>query len=171
MAEHESTTTPSGRTVDGHRLAEFVYGTVTGLVAITGIAGHPEAGWFGTAIIVLTGAVAIWLAHGYSIMLSKRVTGGRRLTGSEIGHIFSGSWPIVSAGFVLAVPILATGLGLWNLDTGIRISGYLGIAVLALVGVLAGVLTRETWPRRALLALVYGGLGVAVVAIEYWAHH
>ncbi len=157
--------------VDGHRLAEFVYGTVTGMVAVAGIGAHPEQGWFGTAVIVVIGAVAIWLAHGYAQMLSRRVTSGRRQTAKEIGETFAGSWPIVTAGFVLAVPILATGAGLWNLETGVKWSGYVGVILLLLVGLLAGWLTKETWPRRILIAVVYGGLGVAVVAIEYIVAH
>ncbi len=157
--------------IDGHRLAEFVYGIVTGMVAVAGIGAHPEQGWIGTAAIVVIGAVAIWLAHGYAQMLSRRVTIGRRPTGKEIRDTFAGSWPIVVAGFVLAVPILATGTGLWSLETGVKWSGYVGVILLLLVGLLAGWLTKETWPRRLLIAVVYGGLGVAVVAIEYIVAH
>ena len=167
----ESSTTFRGRPVDGHRLAEFVYGTVTGLVAITGIGAHPEDGWAGTAGIVVAGAIAIWLAHGYSIMLSKRLTLGRRLSGQETSQVFRGSWPIVIAGLVLAIPMLLSGLGLWTLDTAVAIAGWLGVAVLALVGLLAGSLTHETWPRRLLTAGVYAGLGLLVVTIEFVAHH
>jgi hypothetical protein len=171
MSDHDRAVTPSGRVIDAHRLAEFVYGTVTGLVAIAGIGGHPESGWLGTTVAVVTGATAIWLAHGYSILLSKRVTLGRRLTGGDIAHVFSGSWPIVTAGFVLALPILASGLGLWDLEMGITLSGYVGIGVLALVGLLAGAIANETWSRRLLLAAISGSFGFAVVAIEYVVHH
>lgn len=168
---NESSTTLRGRPVDGHRLAEFVYGTVTGLVAIAGIGSHPEDSWAGTAGIVVAGAIAIWLAHGYSIMLSKRLTLGRRLSSQEIGQVFGGSWPIVIAGVVLAVPILLSGLGLWALDTAVSVSGWLGVVILALIGLLAGSITHETWPRRLLIAGVYAGLGLLVVAIEFVAHH
>jgi len=167
----ESSASSKGRSIDGHRLAEFVYGTVTGLVAITGIGAHPEGGWLGTAGIVIAGAIAIWLAHGYSIMLSKRLTLGRRLSSQEIGQVFGGSWPIVIAGAVLAVPILLSGFGLWALDTAVAVSGWLGVAILGIVGLLAGSITHETWPRRLLVAAVYAGLGLLVVTIEYIAHH
>lgn len=159
------------RDIDGHRLAEFVYGTVTGLVAITGIGSHPTGGPLEVAGIVIAGALAIWLAHGYSILLSKRITSGHRLTGAQIRHAFGGSWPIVIAGAVLATPILLSGLGLWSLETGVGASGWVGVAVLALVGVIAGAITRETWTRRILLALSTAGIGIAVVAVEYIVHH
>lgn len=167
----ESATTLRGRQVDGHRLAEFVYGTVTGLVAVTGLGAHPEGGWASAAGIVVAGAIAIWLAHGYSIMLSKRLTRGRRLSSQEIGHVFGGSWPIVIAGIVLAVPMLLSGLGLWALDTAVSVSGWLAVAILALVGLLAGAIAHETWPRRLLIAGTYAGLGLLVVAVEFVVHH
>lgn len=157
--------------IDGHRLAEFVYGIVTGMVAVAGIGTHPAQGWIGTAAIVVIGAVAIWLAHGYALMLSRRVTSGKRLTPKDVAETFAGSWPIVTAGILLAVPIAATGLGLWGLETGLKWSGYVGVILLLLVGLAAGWLTKETWPRRILIAVVYGALGVAVVAVEYIVHH
>ena len=101
----------TAKTIDGHRLAEFVYGTVTGMVALSGMSSGPDATWTGSIAIVIAGAVAIWLAHGYSIMLSKRVTAGHRLSGSEIASVFAGSWPIVIAGAILAVPFVLVGVG------------------------------------------------------------
>jgi len=159
------------REIDGHRLAEFVYGTVTGLVAITGIGSHPAGGPLEVAGIVVAGAVAIWLAHGYSILLSKRITTARRLTSTEIRDAFAGSWPIVTAGAVLASPILLSALGLWSLEAGVRASGWAGVAVLALVGMAAGAITHETWGRRTLLAFLTAGIGVLVVAFEFIVHH
>ena len=99
--------------IDGHRLSEFVYGIVTGMVVIAAIGTSPEKGWVGTAAI---------------------------------------------------------GLGLWGVRDW-RESGYLGVLLLLLVGLQAGSLTKETWPRRLLIALVYASLGILVVAIEYIVHH
>ncbi len=171
MSQNENAATLTRETIDGHRLAEFVYGTVTGMVALAAMSTHPKEGWLETVFAVILGASAIWLAHAYSIMLSKRVTAGRRLTRDEVLHTMRGSWPIVSAGVVLAVPLMLCGLGLWSVETGLALSGYLGVVMLALCGMLAGVITKETWTHRLLLAAVYGGLGVAVVAVEYLANH
>jgi len=171
VSEIESVNTQASTDIDGHRLAEFVYGTVTGMVALAAIGPHPEKGWLETVFAVILGAGAIWLAHAYSLMLSKRVTVGRRLMWSEVVHTMRGSWPIVIAGVVLTVPLMLSGLGLWSVTTGVTLSGYLGVALLASCGMLAGVITNESWPYRLLLAGVYGGLGVAVVAVEYLASH
>ena len=103
VTEHSAPATTKPE-IDGHRLAEFVYGVVTGMVAIPGIGGHPAQGWVGTAAIVVAGAIVIWLAHGYALMLSRRVTSGRRLTARDIAETFAGSWPIVIAGILSRSP-------------------------------------------------------------------
>lgn len=96
---------------------------------------------------------------------------GRRLDPLELAETLAGSWPIVVAGFILAIPSLLVGLGVWNLSIGLRISNLLGVVILALVGFLAGVISEETWLRRLLLALMSAGLGLVVVAVEFVVHH
>lgn len=44
---------------DGHKLSEFIYGTVTGMVAITSMGGSHEMNWLSAAAIVVFGAIAI----------------------------------------------------------------------------------------------------------------
>jgi len=157
--------------VDGRRASEFIYGTVTGMVAVVGIdAGH-GASWLGAVAIIVVGAAAIWIAHAYSTLLGRRIADGRRLEARDLGEALAGSWPIVVVGMVLAVPLIATALGVWSLDTALWASSFVGVLILALVGVLAGVVTRETWPRRVFLAVASAGLGFIVVAVEVAVHH
>jgi hypothetical protein len=157
--------------VDGHRASEFIYGTVTGMVAVAGIDVGRGASWLGAAAIIIVGAAAIWIAHAYSTLLGRRIADGRRLEARDLGEALAGSWPIVVAGMVLAVPLIATALGAWSLDTALWASSFVGVAILALVGILAGVVTRETWLRRVLLAVGSAGLGLIVVAVEVAVHH
>jgi hypothetical protein len=162
---------PARTRIDGHRLSEFIYGTVTGLVAVTGISGDAETSWLGAALVVITGAMAIWLAHAYAMLLSRRISQGQRLAARDLGAALAASWPIVSAGVLLALPMLLVALHLWSLEFALQVSGLVGVSILALAGILAGVITQETWPRRLLLAVLSAGLGVAVVVIELLVHH
>lgn len=157
--------------LDGHRLSEFIYGTVTGMVAVAGVdAGH-GATWIGAASIIITGSAAIWIAHAYSRLLGRCIAEGRRAEWRDLWTALRDSWPIVIAGAVLAVPLLPVSVGLWSLETALIGSGVLGVLVLALIGVMAGAVTKETWPRRIWLAVLSAGLGMAVVAVELLAHH
>ena len=112
----DRTKTTDRRVIDGHRLSEFVYGTVTGMVAVAGVGGTHETTWWNAASIIIVGAVAIWLAHSYSIIIGKRVSGGQRLGLGDLIDILRGSWPIVTAGTVLALPMLPAAFGVWNVD-------------------------------------------------------
>jgi hypothetical protein len=163
--------TPAASRLDGHRLSEFIYGTVIGLVAVVGVGDRDSTSWWNAALTIVAGAVAIWVAHAYSMLISKRVLAGRPLDIHELGETLAGSWPIVLAGLLLTIPLLPVAVGLWPLDLALRASSIIGILILALVGALAGVLTHASWPRRLLLAAFSAGLGLAVVALEYLLHH
>lgn len=170
-AETQPQNTTAPPRIDGHRLSEFVYGTVTGMVAIAGVGVSDDITWLDMMAIIITGALAIWLAHAYSNLLSKRVVSGHRLLHSEILEILSSSWTIVIAGAVLSLPFPGVGIGLWSFGSALAIASWVGVVILALVGLVAGIITKERWPRRLLLAALSAGLGLAIVAIEFAVHH
>jgi hypothetical protein len=156
------------RGVDTHRLTEFIYGTVTGIVALAGV-GHerPTPAWWQAAAIAIVGAGAVWLAHAYSIFLAQRLTDEHALNPRDLGQGLRASWPLVAAGILLSVPLLFAGLRLCSMSTALGISRGLGITVLAVLGWCAAV---GAWPRRLLLAVLSAGLGLAVVAVELAVH-
>ena len=157
------------RLLDGEGVAEFIYGTVTGMVAVGGIQAGHDVSWRGAASIIVLGALAIWVAHAYSELVAHRITAGRRLGAPDLLSVLGASWPIIFAGVLLAVPLSGAALGLCSVDAALLASNALGIAVLALVGFFA---ERDgTWPRRVMLAVLSAGLGLAVVAVELVVHH
>ena len=113
--EHQQVDATEKRTIDGHRLSEFIYGTVTALVAIAGISTETEASWSNAVAIIVIGAAAVWAAHAYSHAISQRIAGGNRLALVDIGEILRGSWPIVVAGFLVATPFLLVALGVFTM--------------------------------------------------------
>jgi hypothetical protein len=157
--------------IDGHRLSEFVYGTVSAMVAVAGISGADDMTWWSSALTIVLGAVAIWLAHAYAILLSKRVVSGVNLTQKDIRGTLKSSWPIVTAGMLLTIPILPVGFGVWSLEVGHLAANITGIVILGLVGYVAGILTGDTWRRRVALAILTAGIGAVIVALEAILHH
>jgi hypothetical protein len=156
------------RGVDPHRLTEFIYGTVTGIVALAGV-GHetPTPAWWQAAAIVIVGAAALWLAHAYSMFLAQRLTDEYPLKPRDLGQGLRASWPLVGAGILLSLPLLFAGLRLCSMSTALAISRGLGIAVLAVLGWTAAM---GVWHRRLLLAALSAGLGLGVVAVELAVH-
>ena len=157
--------------IDGHRLTEFIYGTITALVAIAGLAESDTLGWWSAVTIIVVGAAAVWVAHAYSSIISHRLTLGRRLDGREMWEEMRTSWPIVTAGVIVASPLLLAGMGLISVGNALSVSNALGIVILALVGYLAGVVSKEPFARRLILAVGSAALGFAVVSIEFAVHH
>jgi hypothetical protein len=170
-AGHMQVENLSGGKIDGHRLAEFVYGTVTGMVAIAGVGGNENATWFSAGSIIIVGALAIWIAHAYSILLSHRFVTGEPLNRRQVGETLAGSWPIVIAGILLTLPLLPVAVGLWGLGFGLVTSSVLGVLILGLVGFLAGVVTHEPWYLRLLAAIGSAAIGLIIIAVEYAVHH
>ena len=156
------------RALGEHRLSDFAYGTVTGIVALGGL-DHEIAGlaWWHASAIVIVGAAALWIAHAYASLLGKRVAGRRRLEVHELVHGLRGSSAIVGAGIVLSVPLAFAGLHLCSLTGALTISRGLGVALLALLGLAA---TSDSWPQRLLRSEVATVIGLAVVAVETAVH-
>ena len=169
--EHQQVDATEKRSIDGHRLSEFIYGTVTALVAIAGISTDAEARWTNAVAIIVIGATAVWAAHAYSHAISQRIAGGRRLHGHEIWEILRGSWPIVTAGFLVVTPFLLVALGVLTMTAALDLASLLGLAILAIVGYLSGVATGEAIPRRLTLAALSLGLGLIIVILEFATHH
>lgn len=159
------------KSIDGHRLTEFIYGTVTALVAVAGIDAEHVSRWDSAVLVVVIGGVAIWLAHAYSTLMSNRITSGHRIEGRDIGHALQSSWPIVTAAALVSLPLFVAALSLYDMRTALYLANVVGVLILAFVGFAAGAITKESWPRRIALALLSSGLGLLIVAVELVNHH
>jgi hypothetical protein len=158
--------------IDGPRLAGFIYGTVTGLVALGGAGGSgADVTWWEVASSVVLGAAAVWVAHAYSELLSHRVVSGRGVAFRELRATLSSSWPIVIAGLLLSAPLVAAGLGVVSVGTATDVSRALGVTLLGLIGFYAEQTGEHRWGRRLVHAGLSAGLGLAVVGAELLVHH
>lgn len=123
------------------------------------------------SLIVIVGAAAVWMAHAYSKLIGERLRLGHPLTSEGFVHAARATWPIVSAGVLLSLPFLPTGLGAYEVATGLRLSTGLGVVLLALIGFMLGVVTDSSWGRRLVLIAFSAGLGVVIVLAEIAIHH
>ncbi len=172
MDKVESVEQPSQhRTVDRHWLSEFVYGVITAMVVIAALVQEREDTWWQAFLIIVAGSAAVWIAHSYSEIISERLVVRRRLVGSDFAKAMRQSWPIVTAGAIVAVPTLFPAIGLTSVETSLTACNVVGIIILALVGYLAGMVTKEKQSYRFFLAAASAGVGVIVVAIEFIVHH
>lgn len=157
--------------LDAHRLSEYIYGTVTGLVAVAAMDAGSVAEWWKAVLVVVSGAVAIWLAHAYAVLVSRQITSGGQPSARAFRDALEGSWPVVTAGLTLAAPLLGVPLGLYGLDRALLVSSGLGVFILALMGVAAGAAARASRIQRIALIVLSCGLGLLVVAVGLAVHN
>lgn len=153
-----------------HWLADYVYGTISTLVAIAGLTfeTHPEA--LTTAGIVVVGALAIWFAHALSHLVTKRSWSHLNLAWSDVSSELGGSWSIVSAAIPATIIFAMAGAQLWTVKFAFTLSEVVGVLALAIVGIgTAGGRDRPAG-RRVLYVVGLVAVGAMIVVLESVVH-
>lgn len=151
-------------------LADYVYGTISTLVAIAGLTFESHPGALTTAGVVVVGAVAIWLAHGLSQLVTMRSWQHLELNLTDIANELRGSWAIVSAAIPASVVFVLAGVGLLTVKRAFSVAEIVGVLALAVVGVGTSGGSQRRLGRRILYV---GGLvlvGVLIVLLELVVH-
>jgi hypothetical protein len=151
-------------------LADYVYGTISTLVAISGLTFEKNPGDLTTAGVVVVGAVAIWLAHGFSQLVIVRPWQRLELRWMHLWDELSASWTIVAAAIPATLIFVLSGAGLWTVRTAFALAEIVGVLALAVVGFgTAGRGTGLSWKRLAYVgSLVL--VGVFIVLLELLVH-
>ncbi len=151
-------------------LADYVYGTISTLVAIAGLTFETNPHALNTAGVVVVGAVAIWLAHGLSQLVILRSWQNLELRRSDVRAELRGSWAIVTAAIPATIILTLAGLHLWTVKTAFVLAEIVGVLALAVVGFGTAGGRGRPMGRRL---LYIGGLalvGVLIVMLELLTH-
>jgi hypothetical protein len=150
--------------------ADYIYGTISTLVAIAGLTfeTHPEA--LTTAGVVVVGAVAIWLAHTLSRLITTRGWHHMVLRQSDIRIELVGSWPILAAAIPATLVFTLAGLHLWKVRTAFVLADVIGVLSLAVVGIATAGGRERPMVRRSLYVLGLVAVGVSIVLLESAVH-
>ena len=166
---------PSTAEQDAHLAAdlqEFVYGTLTALVAIGGLSGSAEAPRPRDAIAVIVGvAFATTLAHAFSALIALHVRERRAVQRAEFLEEIGHSWRIVTATVPSVLMFVLAALGVFSTRTAMRLSTALAIAALIVVGVIAARRSGSSAFGVVLFVAVATTIGLSIVAIELFVHH
>ncbi|MGA2837668.1 MAG: hypothetical protein ABSF84_13820 [Acidimicrobiales bacterium] len=171
MTERSREISPDAHPGAVHWLADYVYGTISTLVAIAGLTFESHPGELVTAGVVIVGAVAIWMAHTLSRLVSKRSQGHLELSVSDIADEMRSSWSIVTAAIPATFIFMLAAIHLWTIQTAFVLADVVGVLALAVVGIgTAGGSERPLLHRvRYVVGLVL--VGVAIVVLESAVHH
>jgi hypothetical protein len=151
-------------------LADYIYGTISTLVAIAGLTFESHPGALTTAGVVVVGAVAIWLAHSLSQLVTTRSWKRLQLTRADVGTELRGSLSIVAAAIPATIVFILAGLHLFTVRTAFGVAEAVGVLALAVVGI--GTAGGRAWPmgRRVLYVVGLVLVGALIVALELLVH-
>ena len=151
-------------------LADYVYGTISTLVAIAGLTFETNPGALTTAGVVVVGAVAIWLAHTLSRLVTMRSWRQLTLSRADVRAELKGSWSILVAAIPATVVFTLAGLGLFEVKTAFVVAEVVGVLALAVVGIGTAGGSERPAGRRVLYVVGLVAVGVMIVLLESAVH-
>jgi hypothetical protein len=166
-----SQTTEPRRARIGERLAGFTYGTIIVLsVLVAGSRAFPDdAGHI--AVLVAVTSVVFWLAHVYAHGLAHSVVHDEHLSLDELARIGRREGSIVEAAVPPLAALLLGAVGVLSTKTATWLAFGLGLAVLAVQGVVFARVERLNWPATLLVVAANVGLGVVLVGLKLFVAH
>jgi hypothetical protein len=153
-----------------HWLADYVYGTISTLVAIAGLTFETNPGELTTAGVVVVGAVAIWFGHSLSRVVITRSWQHLQLKPQDVLRELRGSWSIVTAAIPATIVFILAGLHLWSVKTAFSIAEGVGVLALAAVGIGTTGGGGRSRIRRILYVAGLVSVGVMIVLFELLVH-
>jgi hypothetical protein len=151
-------------------LADYIYGTIATLVAIAGLTFESHPGELTTAGVVIVGAVAIWMAHILSRLVSKRSQGHLQLTPADVVTEARRSWSIVTAAIPATVIFVLAGAHLWTIHTAFALADVVGVGALAVVGIATAGGSDRSLVRRVAYVCSMVLVGITIVLLEAGVH-
>ncbi len=155
---------------DGAEVAAVLYGTVVVMAALTDAYAterHPAK----LALVVLSSALVIWVAHLHAHAIAQSLAAQRRLTLADLAHVAREELGILLAAGPPAVALVAGALGIIDETVAVWCALALGVAILAGEGVRYARLER-LGPLAALVPVgINIGLGLVIVALKVAFDH
>jgi hypothetical protein len=155
----------------GERLAGFVYGTIVVLsVLVAGARAFPESSARIAVMVAVTSGV-FWLAHVYAHALSHSVVHDEHLSLREVRRISRRESSLIEATVPPLAALLLGAADVVSTKTAVWLAFGLGLAVLAVAGVLFS--RFERLGPTATLGVVAAnlGLGLILVALKVLVTH
>ena len=159
---------PSPRAVEWYR--DYVYGTIATLVAIGGLTFEHRPDPLSTGGVIIVGAIAIWLAHAVSHLVSQWARPDEAFTGRIVLAQLRRSSPVVSAAVPATVVMALSWAGAWSVSAGLWVGEGVGVVGLAVVGFLTSGGGRRTAGLRMRYVLLLLAAGMLIVGLDVLAH-
>jgi hypothetical protein len=155
----------------GERLGGFIYGTIVALsVIVAGARAYPDGAGHIAALVIVTNVV-LWLAHVYAHGLAHSVGHDEQLRLAELLRIARREAAIVEAAVLPVAALLLGALGVVSTEVAVWVAFGLGLAVLAVQGILFARVERLSWLGTVVVVAANLGLGFLLIGLKLLVTH
>jgi hypothetical protein len=155
----------------GERLGGFIYGTIVVLaVLVAGAKAYPHDVGHIAALVAVT-SVVFWLAHVYAHSLGQSVATDEHLSLADLRHIARREGSLVEAALTPLGALMLGAFGLLSTRAAVWLAFSLGLAVLAVEGVVFARVERLGPLGTLAIVTANLALGVLLVGLKLFVSH
>ena len=151
------------------QVARVIYGAIIGMALIVALQTHPPSATEMTVALLST-AVAVGLAEGYSDLVGFETRMRRRVTPDELREILD---DVLAVMFGIVFPDVFFGLaavGAIQLDTAFGLAKWSGLGLIAFYGFCAARLAGERLAGAFLRGAAVGAIGALLILLKSLVH-
>ena len=161
------------RSIEAHlgtrQVARVIYGAIIGMALVVALQAHPPSATEMTVALLST-AVAVGLAEGYSEVVGRETRLRRRLTREELREILD---DVLAVMFGVVFPDVFFGLaatGVITLDTAFDLAKWSGLGLIAFYGFCAARLAGESLAGAFVRGAAVGAIGGFLILLKALVH-
>ena len=160
-----------GPSVMGERLGGFIYGTIVVLsVLVAGSRAYPDDAGRIAVLVVVTSTV-FWLAHVYAHGVADSIGREEHISLPDLRRMARREGAIVEATLPPVVALLLGAVGVLSTDAAVWLAFALGLAVLAIEGVVVARVERFEALGTVVMVAANLTLGLALVVLKLVVAH
>jgi hypothetical protein len=160
-----------GPSVMGERLGGFIYGTIVVLsVLVAGSRAYPDDAGRIAVLVVVTSTV-FWLAHVYAHGVADSIGREEHISLPDLRRMARREGAIVEATLPPVVALLLGAVGVLSTDAAVWLAFALGLAVLAIEGVVVARVERFGALGTMVMVAANLTLGLALVVLKLVVAH
>ena len=160
-----------GPSVMGERLGGFIYGTIVVLsVLVAGSRAYPDDAGRIAVLVVVTSTV-FWLAHVYAHGVADSIGREEHISLPDLRRMARREGAIVEATLPPVVALLLGAVGVLSTDAAVWLAFVLGLAVLAIEGVVVARVERFGALGTVVMVAANLTLGLALVVLKLVVAH
>jgi hypothetical protein len=160
-----------GPSVMGERLGGFIYGTIVVLsVLVAGSRAYPDDAGRIAVLVVVTSTV-FWLAHVYAHGVADSIGREKHISLPDLRRMARREGAIVEATLPPVVALLLGAVGVLSTDAAVWLAFALGLAVLAIEGVVVARVERFGALGTMVMVAANLTLGLALVVLKLVVAH